>query len=83
MFHNFLFLGWFLKFQDVFCLGAARRCILDRNLKAKLLGETPFGTMKKFYRIKIGREVVHGEGYARVLKRNCYTVVYNEEQGGG
>lgn len=39
--------------------------------------------MKKFYRIKIGREVVHGEGYARVLKRNSYTVVYNEEQGGG
>ena len=41
--------------------------------------------MKKFYRIKIGREVVHGEGYATcsVLKRNSYTVVYNEEQGGG
>ena len=39
--------------------------------------------MKKFYRIKIGREVVHGEGYASVLKRNSYTVVYNEEQGGG
>lgn len=38
--------------------------------------------MKKFYKIKIGREVVHGEGYARVLKRNSYTVVYNEEQGG-
>ena len=39
--------------------------------------------MKKFYRIKIGREVVHGEEYASVLKRNSYTVVYNEEQGGG
>ena len=43
--------------------------------------ETPFGTVKKFYRIKIGSEVVYGKAYARVSKRHSYTVVYKEEQG--
>ena len=36
--------------QDVFFLDAARRCMLDRNLKAKLfqaLGKTPFDTVKE------------------------------------
>ena len=58
--------------------------MLNKILRAKLLqalGETPFGTVKKFYRIKIGREVVHGKAYAHVSKRNSYIVVYKEEQG--
>ena len=70
--------------QDVFFLDAARRCMLDRNLKAKLfqaLGETPFDTVKESCRIKIGRKVVQGKEYHCVSKRNSHTVVYKEEQG--
>ena len=37
--------------------------------------------MKKFNRVKIGREVFHGKAYARVSKRNSYTVVYNKQPG--
>ena len=40
---------------------------------------TPFGTVRKFNRIKIGREVLHGKVYACVSKRNSYTVVYNKQ----
>ena len=64
--------------QDVFFLDAARRCMLDRNLKAKLfqaLGKTPFDTVKESCRIKIGRKVVQGKGYHCVSKRNSHTVV--------
>ena len=70
--------------QDIFQLGAATRCTLSDNVKSKLLwllGETPFGCVKKFNRIKIGREVLHGKAYARVSKRNSYTVVYNKQPG--
>ena len=70
--------------QDIFKLGAASKCTLDENVKAKLLqvlGMTPFGTVRKFNRIKIGREVLHGKAYARVSKRNSYTVVYNKQPG--
>lgn len=52
------------------------------NIKAKLvqsLGMTPFGTVKKFSRIKIGRQVFHSKAYSRVSKRNSFTVVYQEE----
>ena len=68
--------------QGIFKLGAASRCTLALNIKAKLvqsLGMTPFGTVKKFSRIKIGRQVFHSEAYSRVSKRNCFTVVYQEE----
>lgn len=70
--------------QDVFFLDAARRCMLDRNLKAKLfqaLGKTPFDTVKESCRIKIGRKVVQGKEYHCVSKRNSHTVVHKEEQG--
>ena len=70
--------------QDIYKLAAASKCILDENVKGKLLqllGMTPFGTVKKFNSVKIGREVFHGKAYARVSKRNSYTVVYNKQPG--
>ncbi|KAJ7373292.1 hypothetical protein OS493_012883 [Desmophyllum pertusum] len=69
--------------QDIFKLGAASRCILDETIKPKLLqvlGLIPFGTVKKFNRIKIGRQVFHGKAYSRVSKRNSYTVVYKKRE---
>ena len=68
--------------QGIFKLGAASRCTLALNIKAKLvqsLGMTPFGTVKKFSRIKIGRQVFHSKAYSRVSKQNSFTVVYQEE----
>lgn len=62
-------------------MGAASNCTLAENIKANLvevLGETPFGTVKKFSRIKIERQVFHSKAYSRVSKRNSYTVAYRE-----
>jgi len=67
--------------QNIFKLGAASKCTLAENVKNKLiqvLGLTPFGTVKKFNRIKIGRQVFHSKAYSRVYKRNSYTVVFKE-----
>ena len=68
--------------KDIFKLGAANRCKLAGNVKAKLiqvLGSTPLGTVKKFTRVKIGKEVFHSKAYSRVSKRNSYTVAYKEK----
>ena len=45
----------------------------------QVLGTTPFGTVKKFNRIKIGRQVFHSKAYGRVSKRNSYTVLYEKQ----
>ena len=39
----------------------------------------PFGTVKKFSRIKIGTQVFHSKAYSQVSKRNGFTVLYKEE----
>ena len=62
-------------------MGAASKCALASNVKAKLvevLGEIPFGTVKRFSRIKIGRQVFHSKAYSWVSKRNSYAVAYRE-----
>jgi len=62
--------------NGVFRMGATSKCALARNVKAKLvevLGEIPFGTIKGFSRIKIGRQVFHSKAYSRVSLRNSYS----------
>lgn len=62
--------------QGIFKLGAASRCTLALNIKAKLvqsLGMTPFGTVKKFSRIKIGRQVFHSKAYPSEIVSLWYT----------
>lgn len=70
--------------NGVFRMVAASKCALARNVKAKLvkvLGEIPFGTIKGFCRIKIGRQVFHSKAYSRVSLRNSYSCGIH--RGGG